>query len=67
MIRHLDVCPYGFGRDMSERVHWKAYYFYILLYFTLCRGIDLTGGVRGWGIHPPSQIFIIIYYSVPKG
>ena len=29
-VRHLGVCLYRFERDMSERVHFKVLYFYIL-------------------------------------
>ena len=29
-VRHLGVCPYGFEMDMSERVHFIVFYFYIL-------------------------------------
>ena len=30
MVVCLDVCLYGFGKDMSERVHLKVLYFWIL-------------------------------------
>ena len=33
-VRHLDVCLYGFKKDMSERVHLNVLYFlsFIALY-----------------------------------
>ena len=40
--RHLNVCPYGFKRDMSEKVHLKVLFFHILLYFTLPIGVEVT-------------------------
>ena len=30
MVRHLGVCLFGFEKAMSERVHLKVVYFYIL-------------------------------------
>ena len=30
LLMLLGVCPYGFEMDMSERVHFKVIYFYIL-------------------------------------
>ena len=51
-VRHLGVCPYGFEMDMSERVHFKVLYFYILQHFTLTGELGaIKGGVRGRG--PP--------------
>ena len=38
-VRHLGVCLYGFEKDMSERVHFKVFYFYILQNFTLTGGL----------------------------
>ena len=38
-VRHLSVCLYGFEMDMSERVHFKVLYFYILQHFTLTGGL----------------------------
>ena len=39
--RHLDVCPYEFERDMSERVHFRVLYFYNLEHFTLTGGLGV--------------------------
>ena len=44
-VRHLGVCPYGFEMDMSERVHFKVLYFYILQHFTLAGGLGVIKGV----------------------
>ena len=56
-VRYLGVCPYGFEMDMSERVHFKVLYFYILQHFALTGGIGaIKGGVRQIeeSIHPVS-------------
>ena len=46
--------------DMSERVHFKVY-FYILQHFTLTGGLGaIKGGVKGVGVHPSSQLFPIM-------
>ena len=46
-VRHLGVCPYGFEMDMSERVHFKVLYLYILQHFTLTGGLGvIKGSVR---------------------
>ena len=47
MVRHLGVCPYGFKKDMSERVHLKVLYFYILWHFTLTGELGVIKGVLG--------------------
>ena len=47
-VRHLGVCLYGFEMDLSERVHFKVLYFYILQHFTLTGGLGvIKGNVRG--------------------
>ena len=47
-VKHLGVCLYGFELDMSERVHFKVLYFYILQHFTLTGRLGaINGGVRG--------------------
>ena len=47
-VRHLGVCAYGFEKDMSERVHFKVLYFYLLWHFTLTGGLAaIKGGIRG--------------------
>ena len=43
-VRHLGVCPYGFKRDMSERVHLKVLYFYLLWHFTLTGKLGVIKG-----------------------
>ena len=49
-VRCLGVYPYGFEMDMSERVHFKVLYFYILQHFTLTGGLGtIKGDVRGRG------------------
>ena len=48
--------------NMSERVHFKVLYFYILQHFTLTGGLGvIKGGVRGVGVHPSSQLFPIMH------
>ena len=44
MVRHLGVCLYEFEMDMSERVHFKVLYFYILQHFTLTAGLGVIKG-----------------------
>ena len=46
-VRYLDICPYGFEMDMSERVHFKVLYFYILQHFTLTGGLGVIKGMLG--------------------
>ena len=47
-VKHLGVCPYGFEKDMSERVHFKVLYFYILQHFTLTGRLGaIKEGVKG--------------------
>ena len=47
-VRHLGICPYGFEMDMSERVHFKVLYFYILQHITLTGVLGMIkGDVRG--------------------
>ena len=46
-VRHLDVCLYEFEMDMSERVHFKVLYFYILQHFTPTGGLGAIKGVLG--------------------
>ena len=68
VFRHLGVCLYGFERDMSERVHLKVLYFYILEHITLTRKVGAPkGDVRGYGVYPPSQMFTIIFNYVRVG
>ena len=48
MVRHLGVCPYGFKKAVSEWVHLKVLYFYILQHFTLTGGLgEIKRGIRG--------------------
>ena len=62
MVKHLGVSPYGFGNVMSERVHLKVLYFYILWHLTLTMELGATkGAVRRVGVHPSSQLFIIMF------
>ena len=59
-VKYLGICPYEFEMDMSERVHFKVFYFYILQHFTLTGGLGaIKVGVRGREVHPCSQLFPI--------
>ena len=50
---------HGFKKDMSERVHLKVLYFYLLQHFTLTGGLGvIKGDIRG-RVHPSSQLFPI--------
>ena len=55
-VRCLGVCLYEFEMDMSERVHFKVLYFYILQHFTLTGelGVIEEGVSRGREVHPSS-------------
>ena len=58
-VTHLGVCLYGFEMDMSERVHFKVLYFYILQHFTLTGRLGaIKVGVRGWG-----STHLVSYFS----
>ena len=47
-MRHLDVCLYGFEMYMSERIHFKVLYFYVLQHFTLTGDLGaIKGDVKG--------------------
>ena len=63
-VRHLGVCLYGFEMDMSERVHFKVLYFYILQHFTLTGRLGvIKGDVRVGG--PP--ILSVTSHCAPMG
>ena len=63
-VSHLGVCLYEFKRDMSERVHFKVLYFYILQHFTLTGGLGaIKGSVRGRG----STHLSVISHHAPIG
>ena len=48
---------------MSERVHLKVLYFYILWHFTLTRGLGVTKGV----LEGRGSTHLVIYYYIPMG
>ena len=51
-----------FWKVMSERVHLKVLYFlYFMALYTNQGAWGDKGGIRGVGVHPSSQIFIIIF------
>ena len=59
--RYFILYLYGFEMDISERVHFKVLYFYILQHFTLTGGLAvIKEDVSGLGVHPYSQLFLIM-------
>ena len=64
-LRHLGVCLYGFEMDISERVHFKVLFFYILQHFTLTGGLGvIKEAVMGVG-GPPIQP--VLSHCMPMG